>query len=113
MAPENDSIIPSGQSKTFYYVGNMIPNQVLIQNLSQGTPSQLHSQERASSLDILWLRPSRPNTIHLCSVAHKRSGVYQCEWQRNKHPGVWQRNPSGHSRRGQGGIASPQKLEMR
>jgi hypothetical protein len=37
MAPENDSIIPSGQSKTFYYVGNMIPNQVLIQNLSPGT----------------------------------------------------------------------------
>jgi hypothetical protein len=34
MAPEDDSIIPSGQSKTFYYVGNLIPNQVLIQNLS-------------------------------------------------------------------------------
>lgn len=30
----NPSIIPQGQSQTFIYVGNMIPNQVLIHNLS-------------------------------------------------------------------------------
>ncbi|HET9364383.1 MAG TPA: hypothetical protein VFP71_05250 [Candidatus Angelobacter sp.] len=37
MAQEDNSIIPPGQSKVFFYVGNMIPAQVLIQNLSPGS----------------------------------------------------------------------------
>jgi hypothetical protein len=32
---DDDSTIPSGQSKRFLYVGEFIPNQVNIQNLSQ------------------------------------------------------------------------------
>jgi len=37
MAQEDDSIIPPGHSKTFFYVSNLIPAQVLIQNLSPGS----------------------------------------------------------------------------
>lgn len=37
MAGDNDSNIPSGQSKKFRYVGELIPNQVFVRNLSQGS----------------------------------------------------------------------------
>ncbi len=37
MEQADNSVIPPGQSRTFIYVGNMIPAQVLIQNLSSGS----------------------------------------------------------------------------
>ncbi len=45
MAKQNTSIVQPGEMKLFCYFGEMIPNQVLIQNLSSDRPAQyaLHS----------------------------------------------------------------------